>query len=218
MKFRVPICFTSAALCAVTYGTSSIVAYTKYPQPLSPLHNWLSDLGNQTINPQGAIFYKIGVISCALFLAIWFISGLSQWRLKHQTIQQRLLLISQVGGVLTAFALMMSALYPINHLKEHAFWSDINFILFGITFAFSVAALRYHPHIPKVLLYLGVLASSLPTVVLFINNAYWLEWVAVGIFIIYILAIGITAYFFAMHWTNSDYDKFLFKMQKEQSG
>jgi len=97
------------------------LAYLKNPQPLSPLYNWLSDLGNQITKPRGAIFYNIGVISCAVFLAIWFTAGLSQWKLKDHIIQQRLLFMAQVGGVITSFALMMSALFPVSHLKEHAF-------------------------------------------------------------------------------------------------
>ena len=203
MKSRVPISFTTAVLSALTYGIFAAVAFSKNPQPLSPLRNWLSDLGNQITNPQGAIFYNIGVVSCALFLALWFTAGLHQWKLKDHTIQQRLLLVAQVGGILTAFALMMSALFPINHLKEHAFWSDLNFILFGLSFAFTVAALRYHPKMPRILLFIGGLAAILPTMVLFINNAYWLEWVAVGLFIIYILSIGIAAHTFAIQQTNS---------------
>jgi len=202
MKMRLPICLTSAVLCALAYVVFTIVSYTKNPLPLSPLRNWLSDLGNQITNPQGAIFYNLGVILCAVFLAIWFTPGLSQWKLKDHVIQQRLLFVSQVGGILTAFALMMSALFPINHLKEHAFWSDINFILFGISFAFSVIALRYHPQFPRTLLFIGGLAAILPSMVLFINNAYWLEWVAVGLFIIYILSAGIAAYIFAIHLAN----------------
>jgi len=193
MKMRLPICFSSAVLSGLTYVVFAVVAYFKNPQPISPLNHWLSDLGNQVTNPQGAIFYNLGVILCAVFLAIWFAAGLSQWKLKDHIIQQRLLFVAQVGGVITAFALMMSALYPIIRLQEHAFWSDINFILFGISFAFLVAALRYHPHIPKALLIIGGFAAVLPTFVLLINNAYWLEWVAVGMFMIYMLWIGVSA-------------------------
>jgi hypothetical protein len=218
MKFRVPISFTTSILSAFTYGIFAAVAYLNNPQPISPLRNWLSDLGNQITNPQGAIFYNIGVISCALFLALWFTAGLHQWKLKGHPIQHRLLLVAQAGGVLTAFALMMSALFPINHLKEHAFWSDLNFILFGISFAFTVTALRYHPKMPRILLFIGGLAAILPTMVLFINNAYWLEWVAVGLFIIYILSIGIAAYIFAIHRTNSSDAEVLVKTRTDLSG
>ncbi len=190
MKTRIHYSFISAVLSVSVYMVFSLIAYLKSPLPISPIRNWLSDLGNQVSNPQGAFFYNTGIIACALFLTIWFTIGLSQWRIKGHTIQKKLLFVAQVGGLLTAFSLMMSALYPINHLQVHAFWSDINFIMFGISFAFTVAALRYHPNFLKILLLLGVLAAILPSLVLFINAAYWLEWVAIGVFMVYILAIG----------------------------
>jgi len=190
MKFKYPINFFSANLCSVTYISFTILAYSQYPLSFSPMRNWLSDLGNQVDNPQGAIFYNLGVILAAAFLAIWFIVGLSQWRLKHHAIHRRLLTISQTAGVLAAFALIMSALYPINIPEVHSFWSQMHFMMFGMGFGFSVAALRYHPHIPKASLYLGTGAALLPTLMLAFGKAYWLEWIAVGLFIIYILSVG----------------------------
>ncbi len=190
MKTRIPYSLISALLSVGVYVVFSLMAYLKSPLPISPTRNWLSDLGNQISNPQGANFYNSGVIACAFFFLIWFTIGLSQWRIKGHIIQRRLLLIAQVGGLLTAFTLGMSGLYPINHLQTHAFWSDINFIFFGISFAFTVAALRYHPNFPKSLMVLGGFAAMMPTLVLLINAAYWLEWVAIGVFMVYILAIG----------------------------
>lgn len=170
MKSRIPIGSISALLSVLAYVIFTSLAYIKDPMEISPLRNWLSDLGNELSNPQGAIFYKVGVIVSALLIASWFTFGLSEWRLRGKMIQSRLLFIAQVSGVITAFALMMSALYPINHFKIHAFWSDLNLIMFGISFAFSVAALRYHPKFPKIHLFLGGLAAILPSLVLLSNT------------------------------------------------
>jgi len=43
------------------------------------------------------------------------------------------------------------------------------------------------------MLFIGGFVAVLPTMVLIINNAYWLEWVVVGMFMIYMLLIGISA-------------------------
>jgi hypothetical membrane protein len=142
MKMRSPICLTSAVLCALAYVVFTVVSYTKNPLRVSPFNNWLSDLRNQVTNPQGGIYYNVGVIICAVFLAIWFTASLSQWKLKEHIIQQRLLSVTQGLGALTAIALMMSALYPIDHLNANAFGPDANLIFFGVCFAFSVAAQR----------------------------------------------------------------------------
>jgi len=120
-------------------------------------------------------------------------------RLKDNPVQKKLLAIAQVSGILAAFALIMSALYPINHLAVHSLWSKVHFMMFGMCFGFSVAALRYQPHIPKASLYFGAGAAVLPTLMLIFGKAYWLEWLAVGCMIVYMLSIGIIAYIATRH-------------------
>lgn len=190
MKSRFPINFFSAILCSVAYVVLAILAYSQYPRSFSPESNWLSDLGNQIENPMGAVFYNIGVILTAVFLGIWFTAGLSQWRLENNAVHQRLLMISQTAGLLAAFSLIMSALYPINLLQVHSFWSRIHFMMFAMGFGFSVAALRYHPKLSKASLYFGTGAALLPTLMLTFGKAFWLEWIAVGLFITYVLSVG----------------------------
>src|SRR5574339_399625 len=207
MKSRFPVCYSSAILGAVTYIVFAILAYVQYPVSFSPIHNWLSDLGNTINNPQGAIFYNVGVVTSALFLAIWFTAGLSQWKLQHKTTHQRLLLISQIAGILAAIAMIMSAIYPINGFQIHAFWSKIHFMMFGMGFGFSVAALRYHPLLPKVNLYVGATAAVLPTLMLIFGNSYWLEWAAVGCMIVYMLLIGKAGLTFSRYRNSSIPDK-----------
>jgi hypothetical protein len=214
MKSRFPVCYSSAILGAVTYIVFAILAYVQYPLPFSPIHNWLSDLGNQINNLQGAIFYNVGVVTSALFLAVWFTVGLSQWKLQHKNTHQRLLLISQIAGILAAFAMIMSAIYPINLFQIHAFWSKIHFMMFGMGFGCSVAALRYHPLLPKVNLYVGAAAAVLPTFMLIFDNSYWLEWAAIGCMIVYMLLIGQASRIFARYRNSSITDKSLTDLRR----
>ncbi len=45
-------------LAAVVYLLFAVLAYSRYPANFSPQNNnWLSDLGNRNLNPQGADFY-----------------------------------------------------------------------------------------------------------------------------------------------------------------
>ncbi len=199
MKSRFPICYFAAILSAILYIACVIAAYLQYPKPFSLRQNWLSDLGNQIVNPRGAAFYNVGVILTSLLLAVWFV-GLSQWRLKQNTANQRLLTIAQIAGIIATFALIMSALNPIDKPAVHALWSQIHFILSGIGFGFSVTALRYHRSFSNQILYLGIWASILPFLMYTLGKGqtYWMEWVAVGSFIIYILAVGTTTRFFVL--------------------
>ncbi len=186
---RFPFNFSSAILAALAYCTFTMMAFTRYPLRFSPITNWLSDLGNPIANPQGAIFYKIGVILAASLLAIWFV-GLFQWRLTGNTTHKRFLLISQIAGILAAFALLMSAIYPIHLFEAHSFWSRTFFMLSAIGFGFSVASLRYHPKFTKEILVWGTCTAVMPTLMLIFGEAYWLEWMAVGCMLIYMFTLG----------------------------
>jgi len=192
-KSQLPVCFASAVQCSVTYVFFAFLSCAKYPLPISPFRNWLSDLGDQIVNPKGAVFYNLGVILTALCLAIWFTAGLRQWRLDGNASHKRLLVISQAAGVLSAFALTMSAIYPINLPEVHSFWSRIHFMMFSMGFGFSVAALRYHPGFTRLNLYLGICAAIMPTLMLVFGKACLLEWVAVGCIIAYVLSVGIVS-------------------------
>lgn len=191
MKPRFALCFYSGLSAAMIYILFTIFAYSRYPLPFSPMRNWLSDLGNQIDNPQGAAFYNSGVILTALLQTFWFV-GLSQWRVERTTAPKRLLLVAQFSGFIASFALIMSAMNPINMSEVHSFWSRIHFMFSGIGFGFSVTALRYHPRFSNEILYFGIGAAVLPFLMFTLGKGktYWMEWLAVGLFIFYILAVG----------------------------
>ncbi len=190
-RITFPICFWFGILSVVTYLTFSILAYLRYPLPFSPANNWLSDLGNQANSPGGACLYNAGVILTALFLSAWF-AGLSQWRLPSNIANRRLLVVSQALGILSSTSLILSALNPINLPTAHAFWSQLHYLGSGIAFAFSVTALRYHPCASAPILGLGICASLMPFLMLTFGQGmlHWMEWVAVSLFILYILSVG----------------------------
>ncbi len=188
---RFPLCYWSAILGVLTYAVGCILAYLPYPEPFSPAANWLSDLGNPVENPRGAFFYNAAVVLTAFLVGAWFI-GLSQWTLPNSVANQRLLVISQAIGILSCSALVLSALHPINMPTVHAFWSQLHYLGSGIAFAFSVTALRYHPNASIRILCLGVCASSMPFLMFTFGRGitYCMEWVAVALFIAYILSVG----------------------------
>jgi hypothetical membrane protein len=189
MNSRYPINFVSAILASTAYVFFSTLAYIQFPPPFSPSDHWLSDLGSQTLNVLGARFYNAGVIVTALFMLVWFV-GLSQWRMQGLSAQKWPLLVAQMAGMAGELALIMSAVYPINMYQQHSFWSHAHFMMLAMGFGFSVASLRYHPRFPRLLLYLGTAAAVSPFFVLAFDSLYILEWVAVALFLAYVLAVG----------------------------
>jgi hypothetical membrane protein len=189
MKKYTSISFYGGILAGLCYVIFTLLAYSRYPLPYSPTTNWLSDLGNPNLNPQGAIFYNIGIISTALFLIVFFL-GLSVWKMENKRAQVIMLRLTQVFGVLGAFCMMMSGIFPINLYKIHAFWSTSLYILLSTGFAFSAAALRYHLRVPRWLLILGVSTAVMVILTSFFPAAYVLEWITVSLFLLYVILVG----------------------------
>ena len=189
MHSRYSVSYVSAILACVSYLAFTTLAYIRYPSPYSPGANWLSDLGNETVNVLGARFYNAGVIATASFLLVWFL-GLSEWRVQGPSLQKWFLLVATMAGTVGVLGLIMSAVYPISMYQQHSFWSHVHFMALAMGFGFSVAALRYYPRFPRPLLYLGTFAAVLPLFGLAFGSVYWLEWVSVGMFLAYVLSVG----------------------------
>lgn len=192
MKRHYSLSFVTSLVAIVCYLTCALLAFSRYPLPYSPVSNWLSDLGDVEVNPGGALFYNIGIVTIGVLLSLFFL-GLPQWKMRNNRIQNLMLHLTQGFGILGALAMLMSGLYPINHFALHSFFSSCSNILLGTAFAFSVAALRYHTSCPRWLLILGAV-TTLVDLLFGISNIihpfFVLEWVTITLFISYIALLG----------------------------
>ena len=190
MKKYKTISFIGGILAVLCYLVFAILAFTRYPMPYSPMKNWLSDMGSVELNPDGAIFYNIGIISTALFLIVFFL-GLYVWKIEDKKVQIIMLRLTQAFGILGSFCMMMSAFYPINLFAVHSFWSTSLYVLLSTAFIFSVAALRYHQRVSRWLLILGISPAMMVILTSFFPTFYVLEWITVLLFLGYVTLLGI---------------------------
>jgi hypothetical membrane protein len=182
-----PVASVLVVLCYLTFTTLAIL---NYPLPYSPVSNWLSDLGNTQSSPSGSQFYNLGIIVTALFVLAFYLT-ISQWRLGKNKVQNIMVLLTQLFGVAASFAMVLTALNPINMPAAHSLWSAALRVSFGTSFAFSVAALRYRPQTPRWLLAMGVVVAATNLVVsMFFNGVHILEWIVLPSFLVYMLALG----------------------------
>jgi len=77
MKRYQSISFIAGILAVLCYLVFAILAFIRYPLPYSPIRNWLSDLGNVDLNPHGAIYYNIGIISTALLVSVFVLEWIT---------------------------------------------------------------------------------------------------------------------------------------------
>ena len=181
--------FYAGIIAVVGYLFFALLAYSQYPLPFSPMTNWLSTLGDYTLNPNGAIFYNLGIILTGLMLLLFFV-GLSAWKIENNRVQVVMLRLAQIFGGLGALCTMMSAIFPMNNFKIHAFWSTSLYIMLSTGFIFSAAALRYHKSVPVWLLILGILPAPLVILTKYFVTVYVLEWVIVLLLLAYVFLVG----------------------------
>lgn len=181
------------ATAAVVYLFFAYLAYTRFPASFSPQNNnWLSDLGNRDLNPDGANFYVWGCVSAGIIMAAFFLS-LTSWRRTGSTIQNRLLILVQMAGGVAAVSLVMSAIYTEDQFTQHQFWSRLIYAGFAVMLFAAPFAFRRHGRRSIALIavaatgYCSILAS------LIFAEAHWLEWPSVGLVLLFVCHVGWTS-------------------------
>jgi hypothetical protein len=153
-------------------------------------NNWLSDLGNRNLNPDGADFYVWGCILAGIFLGGFFVS-LFTWRTTGTTIQNWLLLGVQVTGLIAAASLVMSAVYTEDQFTAHQFWSRL--ISGGFAVALFVSPFAFHRsgRNSVVLIAIGVAGYASIVARFVFDSAHWIEWPSIGLILVYVIWVGL---------------------------
>ena len=181
-------------IAACIYLAFTLVAILYYPQPYSPLTNWLSDFGNPTRNPAGAIYYNTGGILTSAVLMLFF-AGMYTWNTGDKKAKV-FLILSQISGIIFAASFAMSAIFPLGvNNSVHSFFSIMLFIFIGFFEIFSASAIRRNPSKIKWIAYFGFIAAMINFafgVSFNFMNLFIGEWVIIAIIIAYIITLSIT--------------------------
>jgi hypothetical protein len=178
-------------LATMIYVLFTVLAWLAYPAAYGPFNNnWLSDLGDRTLNPNGADFYVVGCIATGLLVGAAFV-GLLAWRQTSTRIQRYLLAFVQIAGLLGALAIVMTAVYTIDQFEAHQFWSRGINVGFAVALFVSPFALRRSG--VKLWPLIAVSAFGYCSIVarLVFPDAHWLEWPSIGFLLIYMWVIAL---------------------------
>ncbi|MFX0073050.1 MAG: hypothetical protein ACFFAO_18385 [Candidatus Hermodarchaeota archaeon] len=137
-----PISFVFGIVAIVIFWTFAFISMAHYPGVYNPFMNWMSDLGNVELNPEGAIYFNIGIMATGVSLVPFFI-GLYEWYIGGKR-NKRLTMMTQIAGFYCSFAMVMCGIYPENYFLIHIFWAMSLFIMTMFTFIFpSIALYKY---------------------------------------------------------------------------
>jgi hypothetical membrane protein len=178
MKARYPLTTISGLLTIVIYLSLSLVAYARYPTAFRPSDNWLSDLGNKALSPQGAIYYRTGAVLTAVLLAVFFAALGTSFR-KHGGKGAIFMTIAQICGSLAALALLMTGIYSEDRAAPHSAFSAALYILFGTAVFFVGWARLYAPGHRRRLSYFAFAVVVAVWVFAAFPHTHWVEWAVV---------------------------------------
>ena len=182
--------FIAGSSAIIIYIVFALISFSQFQEVISPAQNWLSDLGSTHLNPDGAIFYNIGIILTGLCLIVFFI-GLRVWAIAGNKAQKIQLMLTQGFGVAGSAAMGMSSIFPITSGTTHSFWSAALYILLGTAFALSLAALRYHAQLPRWVLAAGLVVVIVNFTWCVVLNIFPLEWLTVALFLAYVGVLSV---------------------------
>jgi hypothetical membrane protein len=199
---RRTIIVISGFAAVAIYLVFAAIALIRYPDAYSPLRNWLSDLGNPLINQSGALFYNLGCVLTGVVLIAFFI-GLREWIDESKRLKI-LLTIAQIAGILSSVLLIITALFPLgSHTSIHEISGKMHVIFLGFFLTFSATVLLRHPVLRKWPAYFGFLTAVVNFVYgAFLHSVFVAEWVAIGMFIIYVLMISLNSLQVKTKWKN----------------
>jgi hypothetical membrane protein len=175
MKFKALL--IPGILVILFYCIFTFISIALFPPPFSPIDNYLSDLGNSTYSPNGAIFYNVGCILTGSALFPFFI-GLFKWYRKE--IWHKILIIAtQIIGCYSGFALIMIGVFSEDFLAEHIYWSNVFFFLNLMVLILASIFLSLNPKFIKVIGLYGIIVAIINLLFVFVIGTPILEWFTV---------------------------------------
>ena len=172
-----PISCTAGIAVIVFYCFFTFTSLALFPSAYTPVNNWLSDLGNSTFNPKGAIFYNTGCILTGLALFPFF-AGFYKWY-RGERWRRSLLVFTQVVGFFSAFALIMIGVFSEDYPAEHLFWSSVFFVLNLVVLVLANTSLITHPDFIRPIGCYGFTVAAINVAFIAVSNTPLMEWFTV---------------------------------------
>ena len=121
---------------AILYCIFTYVSILHYPGFFNPFTEYLSRLGNSSLNPSGAIYYNLAVIQVGVMLLLTYLGIFSAYK---NTDHHRILIIATAIGMFNAFSIIMSGVFNEDIYALHFIFSLLIFatwipVLFSLNY------------------------------------------------------------------------------------
>jgi hypothetical membrane protein len=178
------LCSLLGFLAVAIYIAMAIAAWTFYPAPFGPVGSWLSDLGNNDLNPDGALYYRLGGILGGLALVGFFLALDGRAWGERRAVRVFAALV-RAFGILAAACFIMTGVFSEDMMPMHSWFSIANYAAFGTAIALTGIAKLSGAALPKSLAVLCFAAWGFDIASAIFRQVRWLEWVVVAFLIAY---------------------------------
>lgn len=180
-------------VCIPVYVAFTFISHI-FNTKINPLTNWLSDLGNHTLNPSGALFYNAGCILVALLLAVFYL-GLTEWYKKREIEKKYIIcyVCARISGIAASVFLVLASVITLGTNDAlHGTFSMLNMIGMNCFTVFTSIAFVLHPDIKSRIGITGffTVAFNIVTMNLF-TDFYLAEWIYFLLFMIYVVMVTV---------------------------
>lgn len=172
-----PLLSVAGVLVIVFYCAFTFTSIALFPGPFSPVENWLSDFGNSSYSPRGAIFYNVGCVLTGLAL-FPFLAGFYKWYTDEKW-RKSLMMITQALGFIAAFALIMIGVFSEDYGAIHHLWSQVFFIFNLMVLILANFSLMTHRKFIRPVGYYGLAVAVVNLLFVALSNTPILEWFTV---------------------------------------
>ena len=172
------------------YLVLSVVAFSSYPSSFDPMDNWLSDLGNNLLNPGGAIFYRLAGILSGAALLIFFSTLAYGTKGQSQNIRVLFFLV-RVFGLIATLSFIMTGVFSEDMMPMHSWFSITLYIAFGMVIALTGITAFFRRVLPHWFVAFCFVAWAFDIVSGIFGQTMWLEWAVVAFLLVYVAAMSV---------------------------
>jgi hypothetical membrane protein len=177
---------------AILYCSLTYVSILHYPGFFNPFTEYLSRLGNSSLNPTGATYYNLAVIQTGVMLLLTYLGIFSAYR---NTKHYRILIIATAIGMFNAFTIIMSGVFSEDIYELHFIFSLLIFATWiPVLFSMNYILFKQGGY-EKGISYFGLVVGAINIIfVLFVllfgtDSGAIIEWISIFSFLSWALLV-----------------------------
>ena len=187
---------------SLIYCILTAVSWSMFLGPFGPPDNYLSQLGNSSLNPEGAIYYNVALLIAGPVVILFFIGVYVSYSSEISNTGFKVILIAAlIAGIVNGITILMSDIYSEDYPDEHFFWGLLIFLTLVPVLFLTNISLWEHKWFSKPVGFYGLILGTFDMMfVLYVvsigalSSGAILEWVSVFGFILWVVSFSIQTY------------------------